>query len=42
MTPGRRIKLKSADGIAQEMGEAIVADLGNAARGDALLLVNGP
>ena len=40
--PGRRrVKLKSADGIAQDMVEAIVADLGNAARGDALLLVNG-
>ena len=40
--PGRRrVKLKSADGIAQEMIEAIVSDLGAAARGDALLLVNG-
>jgi dihydroxyacetone kinase-like protein len=40
--PGRRrVKLKSADGIAQEMVEAIVSDLGGSARGDALLLVNG-
>jgi len=40
--PGRRrVKLKSADGIAQEMVEAIVSDLGTGARGDALLLVNG-
>ena len=40
--PGRRrVKLKSADGIAQEMVDAIVGDLGAAARGEALLLVNG-
>src|SRR5579859_973546 len=40
--PGRRrVKLKSADAIAQEMVDAIVADLGTAARGEALLVVNG-
>jgi dihydroxyacetone kinase-like protein len=40
--PGRRrVKLKSADAIAQEMVDAIVGDLGAAARGEALLLVNG-
>ncbi len=40
--PGRRrVKLKPADAIAQEMVDAIVGDLGLAARGEALLLVNG-
>jgi dihydroxyacetone kinase-like protein len=40
--PGRRrVKLQSAGGIAQEMVDAIVSDLATAARGDALLLVNG-
>jgi dihydroxyacetone kinase-like protein len=40
--PGRRrVKLKSADAIVQEMVEAIVGDLGRAARGEAILLVNG-
>ena len=40
--PGRRrVKLKSADAIVQEMVEAIVGDLGAAARGEAILLVNG-
>ena len=40
--PGRRrVPLKSADAIAQEMVDAIVGDLGAAARGEALLLVNG-
>jgi dihydroxyacetone kinase-like protein len=40
--PGRRrVKLKPADAIAQEMVDAIVGDLGAAARGEALLLVNG-
>jgi len=40
--PGRRrVKLQSAGVIAQEMVDAIVSDLGTAARGDALLLVNG-
>jgi dihydroxyacetone kinase-like protein len=39
--PGRRrVKLKEADAIADEMISAIVGDLG-AAKGDALLLVNG-
>jgi dihydroxyacetone kinase-like protein len=38
--PGRRrVKLKSADAIVDEMLEAILADLGN--KGDILLLVNG-
>ncbi|SMH57436.1 dihydroxyacetone kinase subunit DhaK [Mesorhizobium australicum] len=40
--PGRRRdKLKSADAIAEEIVHAIVADLGNAAQGEALLFVNG-
>lgn len=40
--PGRRrVKLKSADAIVQEMVDAILGDLGSAARGDAFLLVNG-
>ena len=40
--PGRRRdKLKSADAIAEEIVTAIVADLGAAATGDALLFVNG-
>ena len=40
--PGRRrVKLKSADAIVQEMVDAILGDLGSAARGEALLLVNG-
>jgi dihydroxyacetone kinase-like protein len=40
--PGRRrVALKSADAIAKEMGEAILGDLREQARGDALLLVNG-
>jgi dihydroxyacetone kinase-like protein len=40
--PGRRrVKLSPADGIAKEMVDAIVSDFGTAARGDALLLVNG-
>jgi dihydroxyacetone kinase-like protein len=40
--PGRRRdKLKSADAIAEEIVAAIVADLGAAAKGDALLFVNG-
>ena len=40
--PGRRrVKLKSADAIVQEMVEAILGDLGATARGDAILLVNG-
>ena len=40
--PGRRrVKLKSADAIVQEMLDAILGDLGAAARGDAILLVNG-
>ena len=40
--PGRRRdKLASADAIAEEICAAIVGDLGAAARGDALLLVNG-
>ncbi len=40
--PGRRrVKLKSADAIVQEMVEAILGDLGSDARGEALLLVNG-
>ena len=39
--PGRkRIKLKSADAIVEEMSDAIVSDLGGDA-GEALLLVNG-
>jgi phosphoenolpyruvate---glycerone phosphotransferase subunit DhaK len=40
--PGRRrVKLKSADAIVQEMVEAILGDLGSDARGEAILLVNG-
>lgn len=40
--PGRRRdKLKNADAIAEEIVGAIVSDLGDAARGDALLFVNG-
>ena len=40
--PGRRRDaLKSADAIAEEICAAIVADLGNAAKGPALLFVNG-
>jgi len=40
--PGRRRdKLKSADAIAEEIVHAIVADLGDAAQGEALLFVNG-
>jgi dihydroxyacetone kinase-like protein len=40
--PGRRrVKLQPADTIAKEMVDAIVGDLGAAAKGEALLLVNG-
>ena len=40
--PGRkRVKLGSADAIADEMLSAILADRGNPASGDMLLLVNG-
>ena len=40
--PGRRrVALKSADAIAQEMSEAILGDLGKQAGAEALLLVNG-
>ena len=40
--PGRRrVALKSADAIAQEMVGAIVSDLADQARGEAILLVNG-
>jgi dihydroxyacetone kinase-like protein len=40
--PGRRrIKMKSADAIAAEMADAILSDLGSAAKGEALLFVNG-
>jgi dihydroxyacetone kinase-like protein len=40
--PGRRrVKLMPAEAIAEEMVGAITADFGAAARGDALLLVNG-
>jgi phosphoenolpyruvate---glycerone phosphotransferase subunit DhaK len=40
--PGRRrVALKSADSIAEEMIEAIVGDLGTAASGEAILFVNG-
>jgi phosphoenolpyruvate---glycerone phosphotransferase subunit DhaK len=40
--PGRRrIKLMSADAIADEMVSAIVGDLGDHPKGDALLLING-
>jgi dihydroxyacetone kinase-like protein len=40
--PGRRrVALKPADAIAKEMGEAILGDLRDQARGEAILLVNG-
>ncbi len=40
--PGRRrVKFKSVDAIVQEMVDTILGDLGRAARGEALLLVNG-
>jgi dihydroxyacetone kinase-like protein len=40
--PGRRrVKVKAAAGIADEMLSAIVGDLGTDARGDVLLFVNG-
>ena len=40
--PGRRrVKLKSADAIVQEMVDSILGDLGKNARGEAILLVNG-
>ncbi|MBI3527875.1 MAG: dihydroxyacetone kinase subunit DhaK [Betaproteobacteria bacterium] len=40
--PGRRrVKLKPADAIVQEMVDAILGDLGAAAHGEAILLVNG-
>jgi phosphoenolpyruvate---glycerone phosphotransferase subunit DhaK len=40
--PGRRrVKLGSADAIADEMTTAIVGDLGNPGTGEALLLING-
>ena len=40
--PGRRrVKLGSADAIADEMTAAIMGDLGNPAGGEALLLING-
>ncbi len=40
--PGRkRVKVASADAIAEEMIGAIVTDLGGQASGDAILLVNG-
>jgi dihydroxyacetone kinase-like protein len=40
--PGRRrVKLMRADAIAAEMVTAILGDLGNEARGEAILLVNG-
>jgi dihydroxyacetone kinase-like protein len=40
--PGRRrVKLKSAAEIAVEMVSAITADLGERARGEAILLING-
>ena len=40
--PGRRrVPLAAADAIAEEMVGAIAGDLGDEARGDALLLVNG-
>jgi len=40
--PGRRrVPLKSADAIAKELVDAILADLGTQARGDAILLING-
>ncbi len=40
--PGRRrVKLQTADQIASEMASAILDDFGDAANGEALLLVNG-
>ena len=40
--PGRRrVKMASADAIADEMTAAIMGDLGNPAAGEALLLING-
>jgi phosphoenolpyruvate---glycerone phosphotransferase subunit DhaK len=40
--PGRRrVKLKSANAIAAEMVDAITTDLGDRARGEVLLLING-
>ena len=40
--PGRqRVKLADADAIADQMTTAIMRDFGNAASGEALLLVNG-
>ncbi|MEW6688920.1 MAG: dihydroxyacetone kinase subunit DhaK [Pseudomonadota bacterium] len=40
--PGRRrVKLMSADAIAAEILQPVIADLGAAAQGEALLLVNG-
>jgi dihydroxyacetone kinase-like protein len=40
--PGRRrVKLKPAAGIAAEMVNAITSDLGEGARGEAILLING-
>ena len=40
--PGRRrIKLKPANEIAAEMVGAIIADLGDRARGEVILLING-
>jgi len=40
--PGRRrVPLKSADAIAKELVDAILADLGTQGRGDAIVLVNG-
>jgi len=40
--PGRRrVKLMAADGIVGEMVETVTGDLGSAAKGNALLLVNG-
>jgi dihydroxyacetone kinase-like protein len=40
--PGRRrVKLRSAREIAAELMEAILADFGTAAKGDAIVLVNG-
>jgi dihydroxyacetone kinase-like protein len=40
--PGRRrVKLQSARVIVQEMVDAIVSDFGNAAKGNAIVLING-
>jgi phosphoenolpyruvate---glycerone phosphotransferase subunit DhaK len=40
--PGRRrVALQPADAIAKEMGTAILGDLGDQTRGEAILLVNG-